>query len=82
LIIVHNVIQIYHPVLHVKAVFIYIKAKIHKYVDLAEMKVYLDLVDNAQQWAARNAKKVILNLVLNVIVNSGEYSEIILAISS
>ncbi len=45
------------------------------------MKVYLDLVNNVQQWAVRNAKKVILNLVLNVIVNSGEFSEMILAIS-
>jgi hypothetical protein len=50
-------------------------------VDLVEMKIYLDLAYNAQQWAVHNVEMVILNLVLNVIVNFGIFSEFNLALN-
>jgi hypothetical protein len=43
------------------------------------MKIYLVLVYNVQQWDVHNAKMVILNLDLNVIINFGAGSELFLA---
>lgn len=72
-----DVIQIIHLAIHVKVATIYMQVEIYKYVDPVEMKIYLALVNNAQQWGVHNAKMVILNLVLNVIVNSGIGSEFV-----
>lgn len=51
----------------------------YKYVDPAQMKIYLVLVYNVQQWAVLNVKMVILGLALNVFTSFGVGFEIILA---
>ena len=67
----HNAILIFRNALLAEVDTIYTQVEIFKHVAHVEIKICLVHATNVQLWDARNAKKVILNLVLSVTENFG-----------
>ena len=66
-----DVILIFRNAHYAKTHSIYIQRETFKYVGPVEIKSCLVHATNVQLWDARNAKKVISNLVLSVTENFG-----------
>lgn len=66
-----DVILIFRNAHNAKTHSIYIQRETFKYVGPVEIKSCLVHATNVQLWDARNAKKVISNLVLSVTENFG-----------